>query len=176
MLPKIGDFRYWILLEIARDKYEFCPVSHPFAFNNGNKCCERNIQPNSEKDGEVGIYDHLFYNKDKCLGDNEKNCDTKPCYTRSNNLEQVLFWADPHVRNSNCRFVLCLNCLLLFHSSIICVYKIFITVVSYQSERFSSKWELPSLLSPFFITRGRMGARGAALILMKISHFDRTPD
>ena len=43
------------------------------------------------------------------------------------------------------------------------------TVVSYQSERFSSKWELPSLFSPFFITRGRMGARRAALILMKIS-------
>ena len=31
------------------------------------------------------------------------------------------------------------------------------------------------MLSPFFITRGRMGARRAALILMKISHFDRTP-
>ena len=43
------------------------------------------------------------------------------------------------------------------------------TVVSHQSERFPSKWELPSLLSPFFITRGRMGARRAALILMKIS-------
>ena len=49
------------------------------------------------------------------------------------------------------------------------------TVVSYQSERFPSKWELPSLLSPFFITRGRMEARRVALILMKNSHFDRTP-
>ena len=49
------------------------------------------------------------------------------------------------------------------------------TVVSYQNESFSSKWELPSLLSPFLITRGRMDARRVALILMKISHFDRTP-
>ena len=31
------------------------------------------------------------------------------------------------------------------------------------------------MLSPLFITRGRMGARRAALILMKIPHFDRTP-
>ena len=30
------------------------------------------------------------------------------------------------------------------------------------------------LLSPSFITRGRMGASKAALILMKNSHFDRT--
>ena len=30
------------------------------------------------------------------------------------------------------------------------------------------------LLSPSFITQGRMGARKAALILMKVSHFDRT--
>ena len=49
------------------------------------------------------------------------------------------------------------------------------TVVSYQIESFSSKWELPSLLSPSFITQGRMGASKAALILMKNSHFDRTP-
>ena len=32
------------------------------------------------------------------------------------------------------------------------------TVVSYQFESFSSKWELPSLLSPSFITRGSMEA------------------
>ena len=49
------------------------------------------------------------------------------------------------------------------------------TVVSYQNESFSLDWELPSLLSPSFITRGRMEARKAALILMKNSHFDRTP-
>ena len=41
------------------------------------------------------------------------------------------------------------------------------TVVSYQNEIFSSKWELPPLLSPSFITQGRMEARRAALILMK---------
>ena len=52
---------------------------------------------------------------------------------------------------------------------------ILFTVVSYQNESFSSKWELPSLLSPSFITQGRMEARKAILILMKISHFDRTP-
>ena len=44
-----------------------------------------------------------------------------------------------------------------------------------------SKWEFfikmraACLLSPSFITQGRMGAREAALILMKNSHFDRTP-
>ena len=48
------------------------------------------------------------------------------------------------------------------------------TVVSYQFESFSSKWELPSLLSRSFITRGRMEARKTALILMTNSHFDRT--
>ena len=43
-----------------------------------------------------------------------------------------------------------------------------------------SKWEFfikmraAYLLSPSFITRGRMGASKAALILMKNSHFDRT--
>ena len=31
------------------------------------------------------------------------------------------------------------------------------------------------LLSPSFITQGRMGVRKIALILMKNSHFDRTP-
>ena len=50
-----------------------------------------------------------------------------------------------------------------------------LTIVSYQIESFSSKWELPSWLSPSLITRGRMEARKAALILMKNSHFDRTP-
>ena len=60
-------------------------------------------------------------------------------------------------------------------NNIICLLSLFATVVSYQIESFSSKWELPSLLSPFFITRGRMRASRAALILMKISHFDRTP-
>ena len=49
------------------------------------------------------------------------------------------------------------------------------TVVSYQIESFSSKWELPSLLSPSFITQGRMEAIKAAFILMKNSHFERTP-
>ena len=38
-----------------------------------------------------------------------------------------------------------------------------------------SNWELPSLLSPSFIARGRMEARRAALILMKNSRFNRTP-
>jgi len=30
------------------------------------------------------------------------------------------------------------------------------------------------LLSPYFITQGRMGARKVALIMMQHSHFDRT--
>ena len=47
--------------------------------------------------------------------------------------------------------------------------------MSYQNESFSSKWELPFLLSPSSITQGRMGARKVALILMKNSQFDRTP-
>ena len=44
-----------------------------------------------------------------------------------------------------------------------------------------SKWEFfikiraAFLLSPSFITQGWIGARKAALILMKHSHFDRTP-
>ena len=49
------------------------------------------------------------------------------------------------------------------------------TVVSNQIESFSSKWKLLSFLSPSFITGGRMEARKVALILMKNSHFDRTP-
>ena len=53
--------------------------------------------------------------------------------------------------------------------------KYFSTIVSYQIESFSSKWELPSLLPPSIIIRGRMEAIKAALILMKNSHFDRTP-
>ena len=41
-----------------------------------------------------------------------------------------------------------------------------VTVVSYQIESFSSKWELPSLLSPSFLTQGSMEAMKAALILV----------
>ena len=65
----------------------------------------------------------------------------------------------------------------IFLKNLILLYgrKFLPTVVSYQNESFSSKWELPSLLSPSFITRGRMEARRAALILIKNSHFDRTP-
>ena len=51
------------------------------------------------------------------------------------------------------------------------------TVVSYQNENFFIKMRIFSfafLLSPPFITRGRMGAMKAVLILMKNSHFDRT--
>ena len=51
------------------------------------------------------------------------------------------------------------------------------TVVSYQNENFSIKMGIFSfafLLSPPFITQGRMRARKAVLILMKNSHFDRT--
>ena len=48
------------------------------------------------------------------------------------------------------------------------------TVVSYQSERFSSKWELPFLPPSSLEWWRKERARKAALILMKISHFDRT--
>ena len=58
-------------------------------------------------------------------------------------------------------------------SSIISLLLILLYIVSYQIASFSSKWELPALLSPSFITRGREGAK--ALILMKHSQFDRTP-
>ena len=53
-----------------------------------------------------------------------------------------------------------------------------ITTIKYRSDL--TKWEYfikmraAYLLSPSFITRGRMGASKAALILMKNSHFDRT--
>ena len=57
-------------------------------------------------------------------------------------------------------------------SSIISLLLILLYIVSYQIASFSSKWELPALLSPSFITRGREGAK--ALILMKHSQFDRT--
>ena len=47
-------------------------------------------------------------------------------------------------------------------------------MVSYQSERFSSKWELPFLPPSSLELWRKERARKAALILMKISHFDRT--
>ena len=50
-----------------------------------------------------------------------------------------------------------------------------ITVVSYQNESFFIKMRAAFLFSLSSITRGRMGASKAALILMKNSHFDRTP-
>ena len=46
--------------------------------------------------------------------------------------------------------------------------------MSYQSERFSSKWELPFLPPSSLEVWRKERARKAALILMKISHFDRT--
>ena len=53
---------------------------------------------------------------------------------------------------------------------IFCIY----TVVSYQNERFSSKWELPFLPPSSLELWRKERARKAALILMKNSHFDRT--
>ena len=47
-------------------------------------------------------------------------------------------------------------------------------VVSYQSERFSSKWELPFLHPSSLELWRKERARKAALILMKNSQFDRT--
>ena len=54
------------------------------------------------------------------------------------------------------------------------IFSAFVTIVSYQIQSFSSKWELPSLLSTSFITLGGMEAIKAALILTKNSHFDST--
>ena len=48
------------------------------------------------------------------------------------------------------------------------------TVVSYQNESFSSKWELPFLPPSSLELWRKERARKAALILMKNSHFDRT--
>ena len=52
------------------------------------------------------------------------------------------------------------------------------TVVSYKCENFQLKWELPTCnhppsSAPLFWRKE--GTKQAALILMKISHFDRTP-
>ena len=47
------------------------------------------------------------------------------------------------------------------------------TVESYQNESFI-KMRAAYLLSPSFITQGRIGTSKAALILMKNSHFDLT--
>ena len=47
-------------------------------------------------------------------------------------------------------------------------------VVSYQSESFSSKWELPFLPPSSLKLWRKERAKQAALILMKNSHFDRT--
>ena len=58
---------------------------------------------------------------------------------------------------------------------VICVsFSLLDTVVSYQNESFSSKWELP-LLPPSSLELWRKERAGkAALILMKNSQFDRT--
>ena len=48
------------------------------------------------------------------------------------------------------------------------------TVVSYQNESFSSKWELPFLPPSSLELWRKERARKAALILMKNSQFDRT--
>ena len=49
-----------------------------------------------------------------------------------------------------------------------------VTVVSYQNESFSSKWELPFLPPSSLELWRKERARKAALILMKNSQFDRT--
>ena len=55
-----------------------------------------------------------------------------------------------------------------------CLSLRFCTVVSYQSERFSSKWELPFLPPSSLELWREERARKAALILMKRSRFDQT--
>ena len=62
--------------------------------------------------------------------------------------------------------------LLVKHMSVCCSFS-YPSVLS--KLEFFIKMRAACLLSPSFITQGRMGARKAALILMKNSHFDRTP-
>ena len=70
----------------------------------------------------------------------------------------------------------CSNSYIKNFSSIL--LKIFVhTVVSYSSENFSLKWELPICSHPHSITPlfwRKEGAKQAALILMKNSHFNWT--
>ena len=56
---------------------------------------------------------------------------------------------------------------LLDHAQ--CIYRSVLSKLE-----FFIKMKTAYLLSPSFITRGRVGACKAALILMKSSHFDRT--
>ena len=82
-------------------------------------------------------------------------------------VTQVMLWFDRSHEKAksfyNYKVSYCGDLWLLIYRSVLSKWEFFI------------KMRAALLLSPSFITQGRMGARKAALILMKQSHFERTP-
>ena len=106
-------------------------------------------------------------------------------------LEVFSFWANTTIVNTErfeCQWVkeICFkaSCVMMYRDASLYLQRLPVTTLllsrhaMYRSVL--SKWEFfiktraVYLLSPYFITRARMGASKAALILMKNSHFDRT--